>query len=100
MTNIISKQYLNTTETRKAIDWEKICEDIKEKLGESDPDFLVMEESDMRKDQGLKSTIKIDCEKCHNQEGVWWSLQTRSADEPETRFYRCVKCNHTWRDYT
>ncbi len=33
MTNIISKQYLNTTETRKAIDWEKICEDIKEKLG-------------------------------------------------------------------
>ena len=33
MTNIISKQYLNTTETRKAIDWEKICEDIKEKIG-------------------------------------------------------------------
>jgi len=78
----------------------KIKKPIKEKLGESDPDFLVMEESDMRKDQGLKSTIKIDCEKCHNQEGVWWSLQTRSADEPETRFYRCVKCNHTWRDYT
>ena len=38
MTNIISKQYLNTTETRKAIDWEKICEDIKEKLGK---DFLI-----------------------------------------------------------
>ena len=54
----------------------------------------------MRKDQGLKSTIKIDCEKCHNKEGVWWILQTRSADEPETRFYRWVKCNHTWRDYT
>ena len=50
--------------------------------------------------KGLKSTIKIDCEKCHNHEGVWWSLQTRSADEPETRFYRCVKCNYTWRDYT
>ncbi|SVB17351.1 uncharacterized protein METZ01_LOCUS170205, partial [marine metagenome] len=39
----------------------KIKKPIKEKLGESDPDFLVMEESDMRKDQGLKSTIKIDC---------------------------------------
>ena len=78
----------------------KINKPIKEKLGKSDPDFLVMEESDMKKDQGLKSTIKIDCEKCHNQEGVWWSLQTRSADEPETRFYRCTKCNHTWRDYT
>ena len=78
----------------------KIGKTVKEKPGESDPDFLVMGESDMRKDQGLKSTIKIDSEKCHNQEGVWWSLQTRSADEPETRFYRCVKCNHTWRDYT
>ena len=62
----------------------KIDKPIKEKPAESDPDFLVMEESDMKKDQGLKSTIKIDCEKCHNQEGVWWSLQTRSADEPET----------------
>jgi len=78
----------------------KIGKSVKEKPGELDPDFLVMGESDMRKDQGLKSTIKIDCEKCHNKEGVWWSLQTRSADEPETRFYRCVKCNHTWRDYT
>ena len=78
----------------------KIGKTIKEKSDKSDPDFLVMGESDMRKDQGLKSTIKIDCEKCHNKEGVWWSLQTRSAYEPETRFYRCVKCNHTWRDYT
>jgi len=51
----------------------KIGKTVKEKSGESDPDFLVMGESDMRKDQGLKSTIKIDCEKCHNQEGVWWS---------------------------
>ena len=33
MTNIILKQYVKTAETRKAIDWEKICEDIKEKLG-------------------------------------------------------------------
>ena len=41
----------------------KIGKTVKEKLGESDSDFLVMGESDIRKDQGLKSTIKIDCEK-------------------------------------
>ena len=41
----------------------KIDKPIKEKSAESDPDFLVMEESDMKKDQGLKSTIKIDCER-------------------------------------
>ena len=25
--------------------------------------------------------------------------QTRAADEPETRIYRCCKCNHSWREY-
>ena len=54
----------------------------------------------MKQAKGLESTIKIDCEKCHNQEGLWWTFQTRSTDEPETKFYRCTKCNHTWRDYT
>ncbi len=44
-------------------------------------------------------TIKIDCEKCGNDEAVWWMLQTRSADEPTTQFYRCTKCKHTWRNY-
>ena len=72
----------------------------KEKSQESDPGLLVMGEDDVKKSKGLESTIKIDCEKCHNQEGVWWTFQTRSADEPETKFYRCTKCNHTWRDYT
>ena len=44
-------------------------------------------------------TIKIDCAKCGNDQAVWWMLQTRSADEPTTQFYRCIKCNHTWRNY-
>lgn len=43
--------------------------------------------------------IKIDCEKCGNNEAVWWMLQTRSADEPTTQFYRCIKCSYTWRNY-
>ena len=44
-------------------------------------------------------TIKIECEKCGNDEAVWWMLQTRSADEPTTQFYRCSKCRYTWRNY-
>ena len=70
------------------------------KSEEINSDFLVLGESDLKEAKGLESTVKIDCEKCHNQEGVWWTFQTRSADEPETKFYRCTKCNHTWRDYT
>jgi len=47
----------------------------------------------------LESTIKIDCEKCGHDEAVWWMLQTRSADEPTTQFFRCIKCKYTWRNY-
>ena len=79
---------------------EKTDKPIKEKSEVANPEFLVMDESDLSQAKGLESTIKIDCKKCHNQEGVCWSLQTRSADEPETRFYRCNKCNFTWRDYS
>lgn len=43
--------------------------------------------------------IKIECTKCGNNEAVWWMLQTRSADEPTTQFYRCVSCSFTWRNY-
>ena len=45
-------------------------------------------------------TIKIDCPKCGNSEACWWMVQTRSADESPTQFFRCTKCNHTWREYT
>ena len=45
-------------------------------------------------------TINIECPKCNNNIAVWWMLQTRSADEATTQFYRCTKCNHTWRNYS
>ena len=41
----------------------------------------------------------VQCPKCDNNEAFWWMQQTRSADEPPTRFYKCTKCNHTWREY-
>ncbi len=39
------------------------------------------------------------CPKCGYEEAYYWLQQTRAADEPPTRFYRCVKCGHTWREY-
>ncbi len=45
-------------------------------------------------------TINIECPKCTNNLAVWWMLQTRSADEATTQFFRCIKCNHTWRNYS
>ena len=55
----------------------------------------------------LDSKKKIDvlpktdavCPKCECKEAFWWMQQMRAADEAPTRFYRCVKCGHVWREY-
>ena len=46
----------------------------------------------------LPKTV-AECPKCGNREAFWWMQQTRSGDEPPTRFYKCTKCKHTWREY-
>ena len=43
--------------------------------------------------------IKSNCEKCGNKIAYYWTQQTRGADEPETRFFKCTKCSYTWREY-
>ncbi len=39
------------------------------------------------------------CKKCGNEKAYFWSVQTRAGDEAETKFFKCTKCQHTWRDY-
>ncbi|MFL6317420.1 MAG: transcription factor S [Nitrososphaeraceae archaeon] len=45
-------------------------------------------------------TTTVECPRCGNNTAFWWMLQTRSADEATTQFYRCTKCVHTWRNYS
>jgi DNA-directed RNA polymerase subunit M len=42
---------------------------------------------------------KRECPKCKNRTAYWWMVQTRGADESSTQFFRCTKCNHTWRKF-
>ena len=42
---------------------------------------------------------KAACKKCGNKEAYYWLVQTRSADEAETKFFECTKCQHRWRDF-
>jgi DNA-directed RNA polymerase subunit M len=41
----------------------------------------------------------VDCPDCGAGEAFWVMRQTRAADEPATRIYRCVECSHTWREF-
>jgi len=44
-------------------------------------------------------TTNAKCPECGNNVAYWWLRQLRSADESEVRFFRCTKCNKTWREY-
>ncbi|MCU0632652.1 MAG: transcription factor S [Methanolinea sp.] len=44
-------------------------------------------------------TIAAKCPKCEHNLAFWWLRQLRAADESEVRFFRCVECGHTWREY-
>tara|TARA_B100000315_G_C14432907_1_gene520983 strand:+ start:48 stop:368 length:321 start_codon:yes stop_codon:yes gene_type:complete len=43
--------------------------------------------------------VDEECPKCSHGKAFFWLVQTRAGDEAETRFFKCVKCNHTWREY-
>lgn len=45
-------------------------------------------------------TMKMQCPKCPNRVVYVWQVQTRGGDEASTQFFRCTKCNHTFREYT
>jgi transcription factor S len=79
----------------------------KEKVSAKEKTISSMENSeyslkviDADKTPDTLPTTSIECPKCENNNAFWWMLQTRSADEATTQFYRCTKCSHTWRNYS
>ena len=52
---------------------------------------------------GDKAWEKVDqtealCPHCGNGKAYFMQLQTRSADEPMTIFYKCTKCKKRWKE--
>ena len=66
---------------------------IKEKVIKDDRKISVVEE----KDDILPDT-DAKCPECGNERAYFWTVQTRAGDEPETKFMKCKKCKHVWRD--
>ena len=53
----------------------------------------------LEKDEVQLPTTDRVCPSCGHEKAYFWLQQTRSADEPPTQFFRCVKCKHVWREY-
>ena len=52
-------------------------------------------------EESVFPVARVLCPKCQAMEDAEWTLQqTRAADEPPTRFYRCKKCNWVLREYS
>ncbi|RLG87398.1 MAG: transcription factor S, partial [Thermoprotei archaeon] len=41
----------------------------------------------------------VRCPRCGYDEVYYWEVQTRAADEPTTRFFKCARCGYVWREY-
>ncbi|MFT4283020.1 MAG: transcription factor S [Candidatus Woesearchaeota archaeon] len=80
------------------------------KCGYSDKKGLKLEEKAKNQKKEVEVTVDdadqklpvtdIDCPKCSNDKAYFWLVQTRAGDEPETKFLKCTKCKHTFRDYS
>lgn len=69
---------------------------IKEEVAKPEKEIEVVDRGDL---QTLPMTEE-NCEKCGHGKAYFWLVQTRAGDEPETKFLKCEKCEHTWRDYS
>ena len=69
--------------------------ELRERGAEKGPIVPIIDEQAL---PALPLTEK-ECPKCGHAKAFWWTKQTRAADEPETSFFKCEKCSHTWREY-
>ncbi|MDD3175588.1 MAG: transcription factor S [Candidatus Nanoarchaeia archaeon] len=67
---------------------------VKESVENNEKEIEVIE-----KEEEIYPLTDEACPECGHLKAFYWTKQTRAGDEPETKFFKCEKCKHTWRDY-
>lgn len=83
------------------------CRSCGKKYRKEEGEMVIREEKNKNRedlvleDQEEESLPVTDekCPECGNDKAYWWMEQTRAADEPKTRFFKCTECDHAWREY-
>ena len=44
------------------------------------------------KEESINPITDWDCHACGSKKAEFWIRQMRSGDEPESQFYKCIKC--------
>ena len=68
--------------------------ELKETSKHKEKELAVIE-----KEMSVNPIVEADCPKCKHKLAEHWEVQTRAADEPATRFFKCQKCGHVRREY-
>ena len=71
----------------------------KPKLKTSEKVDAKQEVAVIKKDTKTMPIVNEKCKRCSNTQAYFWTIQTRAGDEAETKFFQCLKCEHTWREY-
>ena len=52
---------------------------------------------DNKQEETVESSGLFKCAKCKHRKTTYYSMQTRSADEPMTNFITCLNCGNRWK---
>lgn len=66
----------------------ELWEQLKEKQKATD-EFLYLKKPEA-------ATDEYKCSRCKQRRCIYTELQTRSIDEPMTKYITCLECNHKW----
>lgn len=75
----------------------KVEKKIYHKLELDNMDKLISTDAIDTDNRDMSKTQAV-CPKCTHDEAYFYSMQLRSADEPSTLFFTCVKCSHQWKE--
>ena len=67
----------------------KVNMEVKEEITDRSVVEVVSE-----KEADIHPVTGYDCKKCGNKKSYFWIRQMRAGDEPESKFYKCVKCKN------
>ena len=85
----------------------KVSEVFKMKREDINPDLWnpIIKKCDAKREKMIKQLPKEEdthldglytCPECKSQKTSFYTMQVKSADEPETEFCMCLSCQYTW----